>query len=62
MNKILPVSFSFIDRIFGTYYCPKDKWPSSYGLHEEKISENFYRQLIYPFLKIRKGNSNDKAN
>lgn len=43
------VSFSIIDVVFGTFYCPKE-WPEVYGLHQEKISENFLMQLMYPFL------------
>jgi sterol desaturase/sphingolipid hydroxylase (fatty acid hydroxylase superfamily) len=53
LDKNFAVAFSFIDRIFGTFYCPKN-WPQRYGLYKEHISENFLKQLIYPFLKAVK--------
>lgn len=53
LDKNFAVSFSFIDVLFGTYYCPKE-WPSYYGLYKEHISEQFVKQLVYPFLKAVK--------
>lgn len=50
LDKNFAVSFSIIDVVFRTYYCPKN-WPERYGLHGEQISEIFYQQLVYPFLK-----------
>lgn len=50
LDKNFAVSFSCIDVLFGTFYCPKE-WPESYGLYQEKISKNFVKQLFYPFLK-----------
>lgn len=50
LDKNFAVTFSFIDVIFGTFYCPKE-WPDTYGLYKERISTNFFKQLVYPFLK-----------
>jgi len=41
--------FSFIDRIFGTYYMPEGKVPQRFGLHNEQIPRNIWGQMIYPF-------------
>lgn len=51
LNKNFAVSFSCIDVVFGTFYCPK-KWPNQYGLNQEKISEKFFKQLFYPFVNV----------
>lgn len=37
-----------MDQIFGTYYLPKGKWPSKYGIDTE-IAENYWTHLIAPF-------------
>jgi lathosterol oxidase len=50
IDKNFAVSFSCIDILFGTYYCP-DEWPRVYGLAKETISEQFFKQLLYPFAK-----------
>ncbi len=61
LDKNFAVSFSCIDLILGTFYCPKT-WPEEYGLFQKKISQNFIKQLFYPFLyQIRVSrNANDK--
>jgi len=41
----------WIDRIFGTYYLPR-QWPSAYGI-EAKLPTSLGRQLIYPFRPPR---------
>jgi len=56
IDKKFTVSFSVIDRRFGTYYCP-DEWPQKYGLYQEHISDQFVKQLVYPFLKAVKWTS-----
>ena len=38
----------WIDRIFGTYYLPRNRWPSSYGI-EAKLPDSLSKQLVYPF-------------
>jgi sterol desaturase/sphingolipid hydroxylase (fatty acid hydroxylase superfamily) len=54
LDKNFAVTFSIIDVVFGTYYCPK-VWPETYGLYQEKISSSFMKQLIYPFAhQLRK--------
>lgn len=53
LDKNFAVTFSCIDVLFGTFYCPY-RWPKKYGLYQEKISENFLKQLTYPFIKAGK--------
>jgi len=38
----------WMDRIFGTYYVPRNQWPSAYGI-ETKLPKSLAGQLIYPF-------------
>ncbi|WP_141735674.1 sterol desaturase family protein [Oligoflexus tunisiensis] len=48
LDKNFAVTFSIIDVMFGTFYCPR-VWPEAYGLYQERISNRFLRQLVYPF-------------
>jgi lathosterol oxidase len=49
IDKNFAIHFPWIDKIFGTHYLPAgDKWPESYGLHNEKIPPGFLGQLVYP--------------
>ncbi len=49
LDKNFAVTFSFIDVMFGTFYCPR-VWPETYGLYQEEISDSFVKQLLYPFV------------
>jgi lathosterol oxidase len=52
IDKNFAIHFPWIDRIFGTYYLPEgNKWPDTYGLHNEKIPPGFWGQLFYPFSR-----------
>ena len=52
IDKNFAIHFPWIDRIFGTHYLPEDdKWPDSYGLHNEKIPVGFWGQTFYPFTR-----------
>jgi sterol desaturase/sphingolipid hydroxylase (fatty acid hydroxylase superfamily) len=43
------VHFPVIDRLFGTYYLPKDgRWPSGYGIGQP-MPKGYLAQLFYPF-------------
>jgi len=41
----------FIDRLFGTYYLPKDVWPQRYGLINSSVPSGFFPQFIAPFAR-----------
>ncbi len=47
------IHFPILDRIFGTYYMPKDKWPSGYGVGGHPVPSGFIKQFIYPFTRKR---------
>ena len=37
----------WMDRIFGTYFLPRNQWPTAYGI-EATLPVSLHRQLIYP--------------
>ena len=37
-----------VDKLFGTLYLPRDRWPVAYGI-DEKLPASLWGQLIYPF-------------
>ena len=52
IDKNFAIHFPWIDRIFGTYYFPKDgSWPESYGLDNEKLPSGFWAQFFHPFRR-----------
>jgi sterol desaturase/sphingolipid hydroxylase (fatty acid hydroxylase superfamily) len=55
IDKNFAIHFPWIDRIFGTHYLPEDKWPDSYGLHNEKIPPGFWGQAFYPLTRRKAG-------
>jgi len=50
IDKNYAIHFPWIDRIFGTYYSPKGRWPDRYGLDGEELSPTFIGQTIGPFI------------
>ena len=50
IDKNFAIHFPWIDRLFGTYYCPEE-WPTTYGLKGEQIPDGFVRQTYEPFFK-----------
>lgn len=40
-----------IDRIFGTYHMPPDRWPERYGVVGAPLPKGILRQLAYPFRR-----------
>ena len=45
------ISIPLWDQVFGTYYMPKDKRPSVYGV-DEHIEPNMVDQIMYPLKGI----------
>jgi sterol desaturase/sphingolipid hydroxylase (fatty acid hydroxylase superfamily) len=39
------------DLLFGTFYLPKDRRPTEFGVHDDGVPENFWGQLAYPFRR-----------
>lgn len=50
-DKNFAVHLPWIDRVFGTYYCPQDRWPLHYGLGENPMPDSYWSHLIWPFRK-----------
>jgi sterol desaturase/sphingolipid hydroxylase (fatty acid hydroxylase superfamily) len=45
------VHFPLLDRLFGTYHLPKDRWPSGYGVQGHPVPKGYVAQLKYPFVR-----------
>jgi sterol desaturase/sphingolipid hydroxylase (fatty acid hydroxylase superfamily) len=44
--------FPWVDRLFGTFHAPKDRWPSGYGI-DEQMPAGYLGQLRSPFTTSR---------
>ncbi len=40
-----------LDRLFGTYHMPRDRWPESYGVVGDPLPRGMWRQFLYPFQR-----------
>lgn len=45
------IHFPLFDRLFGTYFLPKDKWPEGYGIEGHPVPLGYLKQLMYPFRR-----------
>jgi sterol desaturase/sphingolipid hydroxylase (fatty acid hydroxylase superfamily) len=45
------IHFPWIDRLFGTYHMPEDKWPTGYGIGGHPVPNGYVAQALYPFVK-----------
>ena len=43
------VHFPILDRVFGTYFLPKDRWPDGYGIAGHPVPKGYVAQFKYPF-------------
>jgi sterol desaturase/sphingolipid hydroxylase (fatty acid hydroxylase superfamily) len=51
VDKNFAVHFPWIDRLFGSYFAPADRWPDDYGVESQQVPEGYLRQLTYPFKR-----------
>ncbi len=49
IDKNFAVHLPVLDRLFGTYHMPADRWPTSYGIDGKPVPATYGRQLLYPF-------------
>lgn len=56
ININYSIHFPIFDKLFGTYYLPKDRWPEGYGV-KATTPKGYLKQFTYPFVKSHK----DKA-
>ncbi len=47
------IHFPWIDRLFGTYDLPKDRWPENYGIPED-VPHGYGGQFLYPWRRTGK--------
>jgi sterol desaturase/sphingolipid hydroxylase (fatty acid hydroxylase superfamily) len=40
-----------LDRLFGTYHMPTDRWPEQYGVVGDPLPKGIWRQFLYPFQR-----------
>ena len=40
-----------LDRLFGTYHMPPDRWPVRYGVAGDRLPTGMWRQFLYPFQR-----------
>lgn len=45
------VHFPLFDRLFGTHYLPKNKWPGGYGVAGHPVPNGYLEQFKYPFRR-----------
>jgi lathosterol oxidase len=51
IDKNFAIHFPWIDKIFGTYYYPEEKWPEYCGLDNEVLPPGFWGQTFHPFRR-----------
>jgi sterol desaturase/sphingolipid hydroxylase (fatty acid hydroxylase superfamily) len=49
------VHFPLLDRLFGTYHFPKDRWPADYGIGGHPVPLGYWAQFKYPFRRNKDG-------
>ncbi len=47
------IHFPWIDKLFGTFHLPKDRWPKDYGIPED-VPRNYFGQFLYPWTRTGK--------
>lgn len=45
------IHFPLLDRLFGTYHLPKEKWPEGYGIGGHPVPLGYVKQFKYPFQR-----------
>lgn len=44
------IHFPWIDKLFGTYHMPGDRWPKDYGV-PETVPQGYLKQMTYPWAR-----------
>jgi sterol desaturase/sphingolipid hydroxylase (fatty acid hydroxylase superfamily) len=45
------IHFPLLDKIFGTYHMPEERWPEGYGIGGHPVPKGYLQQLLHPFRK-----------
>jgi sterol desaturase/sphingolipid hydroxylase (fatty acid hydroxylase superfamily) len=51
------IHFPWLDRLFGTYHMPSDRWPEGYGVADHPVPNGYLAQFMYPFSRKDKAES-----
>ncbi len=43
------IHFPLLDRLFGTYFLPQNRWPDGYGIQGHPVPKGYLSQFKYPF-------------
>jgi sterol desaturase/sphingolipid hydroxylase (fatty acid hydroxylase superfamily) len=47
------IHFPFLDKLFGTFHLPKDRWPENYGIPED-VPKGYLGQFAFPWTRTVK--------
>jgi sterol desaturase/sphingolipid hydroxylase (fatty acid hydroxylase superfamily) len=55
VDKNFAVHFPWIDRLFGTWFAPPNRWPADYGVApvpaDDRVPDGYAAQWLYPFRR-----------
>lgn len=54
IDKNYAAHFAFLDYLFGTAVKSEQKWPEQYGVVGDYVPNGYFKQLAFPFKKIKK--------
>lgn len=54
MDANYAVHLPVIDMMFGTFKCPRGKWPEEYGIVYGKPPKGMFKQFLHPFVRKKK--------
>jgi lathosterol oxidase len=54
LDRNFAVHLPVLDRLFGTQYFPRGKWPKEYGVRGEKLAPGYFGQLVGAFRGPRR--------
>jgi sterol desaturase/sphingolipid hydroxylase (fatty acid hydroxylase superfamily) len=55
------IHFPILDRLFGTYHLPEDKWPAGYGIASHPVPKGYTAQFMHPFRREAAGSAQDES-
>jgi sterol desaturase/sphingolipid hydroxylase (fatty acid hydroxylase superfamily) len=61
LNKNFAPTFPFFDLVFGTFHMPSGKLPVHFGNGERAFPDDFWGQVVYPFLYEKKQRAAENA-
>lgn len=61
ININYAVHFPILDRMFGTYHMPGDRWPDGYGVMDDSVPRGYLKQFVYPFQRPKAAEADQVA-